>query len=123
MIRLSDFILHKVVKRRLPTSLPTKVLDRKPSVVMKMDIEGSELEVLTDLVVTGALKEIDLAMVEYHPDSFEHDDARRDYILGLQKSVETLNYMSRTLGLNSPYNVIDFDDESYYNVKMPLPSC
>ncbi len=123
MIRLSDYILNKVVKRRLPTSLPANVLDRSPAVVMKLDIEGSELEVLTDLVVTGALKELDLAMVEYHPSSFEVDDARRDYIIGLQKAIETINYLSQKLDLNTKYNVVDFDDESYYNITMPLPKC
>lgn len=33
---------------------------------MKMDIEGSEVEVLTDLLLTGAMAHIDATMVEFH---------------------------------------------------------
>ena len=33
---------------------------------MKMDIEGSEVEVLPDLAITGALQYIDVLIVEFH---------------------------------------------------------
>jgi hypothetical protein len=51
-MRLADFVLERVLTRKLPKVNSTK----PPSVVMKMDIEGSELEVTTDLIVTGALQ-------------------------------------------------------------------
>ena len=35
-------------------------------VVVKMDIEGSELEVMPDLLLSGAMKHIDLMFVEWH---------------------------------------------------------
>ena len=90
---------------------------------MKMDIEGSELEVLTDLLATGSLQHVDLTMVEYHPFSFKKNDSRADYIDGLQKSVDTLTYLSKKLRLQSPINVNSLDDESYANVTFPLPRC
>ena len=62
-----------------------------------LDIEGSELEVITDLVVSGALQHIDLALVEYHSKSFYKSDFRNSAILGLEKTMDTLNYLSRTL--------------------------
>ena len=62
-----------MITRKLPDDLSDKVLEKKPSVVMKLDIEGSELEVLTDLLVTGSLKHIDLLTVEYHARSFNDD--------------------------------------------------
>ena len=34
---------------------------------MKMDIEGSEVEVLPDLALTGALQHVDAVMTEWHP--------------------------------------------------------
>jgi hypothetical protein len=40
----------------LTRKLPKVNSTRPPTVVMKMDIEGSELEVTTDLIVTGALQ-------------------------------------------------------------------
>ena len=75
LLRLSDYILKKVITRKLPDDLDDKVLEKKPSVVMKLDIEGSELEVLTDLLVTGSLQHIDFLTVEYHARSF-NDDVR-----------------------------------------------
>ena len=62
----------------MPDDLSEEMLEKKPSVVMKLDIEGSELEVLTDLLVTGSLQHIDLLNVEYHSQSskFKKDDVR-----------------------------------------------
>jgi len=37
------------------------------SVLMKMDVEGSELELLLDLLTSGSLQYIDRVLVEYHP--------------------------------------------------------
>ena len=33
---------------------------------MKMDIEGSEVEVLPDLLLSGAMSHIDTALIEFH---------------------------------------------------------
>jgi hypothetical protein len=51
-MRLSDYILERILTR----SVPEAVSSRSPSVLMKVDIEGSELEVLTDMIVSGALQ-------------------------------------------------------------------
>ena len=51
MIRLATFINNEVGQRELP-NIDEKVLG-KPSVVMKIDIEGSEVEVIEDLVMQG----------------------------------------------------------------------
>lgn len=123
MIRLSDYILNKVVTRQLPRSLSAAQLERKPNVVMKLDVEGSELEVLTDLLVTGALQHIDLVTVEYHSLSFTSDDIRSAFINGLEKAIETITYLSQKLRLKNPIRVKTFDDESYGKVKFSLPEC
>ena len=123
MIRLSDYILKKVITRKLPSFLSLEAMNIKPNVVMKMDIEGSELEVLTDLVVTGSLQHIDLALLEYHSQNFYPRDFRSSAISGLEKAIDTLNYLSRTLRLKNVFNVKEFNDESYATVNYPLPEC
>lgn len=123
MMRLADYILHKVTTRKLPRSINAEVLEQKPNVVMKLDIEGSELEVLTDLLVTGALQHIDLVTVEYHPKSFTSDDKRPAFIEGLEKAIDTITYLSHRLRLNSVINVKTFEDESFGKVIYPLPEC
>ena len=123
MMRLVDYIHHKVITRKLPSSLNIETMKLKPNVIMKLDIEGSELEVITDLVVSGALQHIDLALVEYHSKSFYKSDFRNSAILGLEKTVDTLNYLSRTLKLKNMYNVKTFNDDSYTKVSYPFPIC
>ena len=51
-MRLADYVIERILTRNIPESVST----RKPSILMKMDIEGSELEVLTDMIVSGALQ-------------------------------------------------------------------
>ena len=43
MIRLSDYILHKVITRKLPKPLNVEELEQKPNVVVKLDIEGKAI--------------------------------------------------------------------------------
>ncbi|CAB4065652.1 unnamed protein product, partial [Lepeophtheirus salmonis] len=57
LIRLSDLVLNQVNKRNK---------SEDGVVLMKMDIEGIELEVLTDLLLIGALSTINLTFVEWH---------------------------------------------------------
>jgi hypothetical protein len=51
-MRLADFVLERVMTRQIPETVTSDF----PSVLMKVDIEGSELEVLTDMLVSGALQ-------------------------------------------------------------------
>ena len=122
LMRLSDYILYKVITRKLPNPLSAEVLGKKPSVVMKLDIEGSELEVLTDLLVTGSLQHIDLVSVEYHPLSF-NDDVRPGLIRDLEKAMNTITKIGERLGLNSTINIKNVDDESYGKARFPFPEC
>ena len=52
MIRLATFINEVVGQRKLPKNIDEKILG-KPSVVVKLDIEGSEVEVIEDLIMQG----------------------------------------------------------------------
>jgi hypothetical protein len=52
-MRLADYILERVITRKISKSAIHK---SPPSILLKLDIEGSELEVLTDMIVSGALQ-------------------------------------------------------------------
>ena len=65
MIRLAEYVLQKVVTRKIPTL--TGAETGPPAVIMKMDVEGSELELLSDLLISGALQHVDNVLIEYHP--------------------------------------------------------
>ena len=52
LIRLANFINKVVGQRKLPENIDEKILG-KPSVVVKLDIEGTEVEVIQDLIMQG----------------------------------------------------------------------
>ena len=55
LLRLSDFLKNIVGTRKLPKP---KYLSISPNVVMKMDIEGSEVSVIPDMLFTGGFQYI-----------------------------------------------------------------
>jgi hypothetical protein len=67
--RLSQFVRFELRGRSLPASLPASLPpSRSPTVVLKLDVEGAELEILSDLWVSGLLCDgsISLVTVEFH---------------------------------------------------------
>src|SRR5205823_5987943 len=68
---------------RLPRSRATTVSQRRLSDflearadLVKLDVEGAEDEVLTDLVESGAIAQVERLVVEYH----HHLDPTRDFL-------------------------------------------
>ena len=47
-------------------------MKRPSSVVMKLDVEGLEIEILADLIHSGAIKHLDNVHIEFHPDLSEN---------------------------------------------------
>ena len=81
---------------------------------MKMDIEGSELEVLPDLLWSGAIAHIDTALIEFHT-RLSKDQVRKD----LSKS---LSQVLKAMAPKLKYSPAD--DESYFKAdKRPFPEC
>ena len=68
LIKLSDFINDVVANRIVPLTPADKSGKdiKPPTVLMKIDIEGSELEVVSDLLFAGSLQHIDAAIIEWH---------------------------------------------------------
>ena len=59
IVRIAEFINDVVGTRKLPTKEPG-------AVVMKLDVEGLELEIMTDLIHSGALRHLNNVHIEYH---------------------------------------------------------
>ena len=62
VVRIAKFITDVVAKRKLPISARVHV----PRVIIKSDIEGAELEILPDMVITGAFSYFDNIHMEWH---------------------------------------------------------
>ncbi len=93
---------------------------------MKMDIEGSEVEVLPDLLFGGSLQHIDALMVEFHENA--KNEARKSATKHLQRIFELLDKFSEltksaTNGYKNRLKMYTLDDESYFLSNFTLPQC
>ena len=82
------------------------------SVVMKMDIEGAEIEVLADMILRGSFKHVDSIHIEYHPLSTDDKD-RRKASNEIKAALATLSKVSKKFAIdnvnNENYGFTDFD--------------
>ena len=88
---------------------------------MKMDIEGSEVDVIPDLIFTGGLQFINSIMVEWH-ERLEKLTERIKSQKILKEVIENLSEYSRTMSVFD-FNLVNIDDETYYDSKFDLPEC
>ena len=128
MLRLSDFIVNTVAKRSIPGN-------GKGKVVIKLDVEGSEVEVIPDLIFTGSLQYLNSVMIEWHPHSFPHSSDIRMQLKKLKNIFDRLDEYSRfertvkmrikpvVNNLWSDFRVLNMDDESYFSNEDPYPTC
>lgn len=122
MIRFSDFLLKTVSTRKLPL----KAAVETPRVVVKMDIEGAELEVVPDMFLTGAFRVVDNLHGEWHGCHVPLVDCR--LTLQLEKAAKLLGELSQ--GLEHQFEAISLEDETYSGMPLageevedPLPTC
>ena len=109
-----------LIFRKLPAQDNYK--DNTPKVLLKMDIEGSELEVLPDMIYEQSFKYIDGFMVEFHP---PNDDENRKNAMNLLRDImgKMFTFWNLINYGNHKINYIDHDDESYHLSIYPLPKC
>ena len=89
---------------------------------MKMDIEGSEVEVLPDLIYEKSLQNIDGLMIEFHV-AIAKDSARKEATTVLQTLTHDYVKFNNLVNKEHKIEIIDLDDESYYLSHQPLPNC
>ena len=122
LVRLSDFYKNIVRTRKLPV-LPSDMYP--PKILMKMDIEGSEVDVMPDLIFSGALQYVNTVMVEWH-ERLEKLPERKTAQQQLEKIVELLSDYSQNMkdhGGKFDFKLVNIDDETYYTSKFDLPKC
>ena len=123
LVRLSDFLKNVVGTGKLPVA-PSA--DSPPKVVMKMDIEGSEVDVMPDLIFSGGLQYIDSIILEWH-ERFEKSGKRKEAQRLLESIIKSLSDYSKTMkgvpGGKFNFNLVNLDDETYHKSKFDLPNC
>jgi len=111
-IWLAEFVNNIVAKRKRPDG-------KRGSVVMKLDIEGKELEVVPDLVMSGALPHIDSIHLDWTNDPYT--DLNK--VLGLKGAMELLNGLANENNLQHVTEILAVDDETYFEFDGKLPIC
>ena len=122
LVRLSDFLKNVVAVRKLPVP-PSET--HPPQIVMKMDIEGSEVDVMPDLIFSGGLEHINKLMVEWHG-RLEKLAERKKAQQQLELITKLLSEYTETMkGHGGKYNfsMVNMDDETYHITKFDMPIC
>ena len=121
LVRLSNFLKNVVAKRTLPMYNAAS----PPRLVIKMDIEGSEVDVIPDLIFNGGLTYINLLMVEWHA-RYERILTRRKAHSQLREILRSLSIFDENMedtGENYSFRYTDLDDETYQHDNFDLPVC
>ena len=87
-----------------------------------MDIEGSEIDVLPDLIFTGSLQFINILMVEWH-NNRETLKSRKTIQSSLQNMLNVYTNNSKENGGLFDFKLINLDDETYFMSSFDLPKC
>eukprot|EP00569_Conticribra_weissflogii_P010753 CAMPEP_0171383662 /NCGR_PEP_ID=MMETSP0879-20121228/36985_1 /TAXON_ID=67004 /ORGANISM="Thalassiosira weissflogii, Strain CCMP1336" /LENGTH=326 /DNA_ID=CAMNT_0011895753 /DNA_START=149 /DNA_END=1126 /DNA_ORIENTATION=+ len=129
-IRLADWIMDEIYDREMPSIVLGDYADKKPKVVMKMDIESQEYAVLPDLMFSGVLcKTIDFVFGEFHHWNIHYPPdevtGRGGLELGARESLKFKNELLR--GFHSvkhcrTASISGLEDESYLHDGVALLS-
>ena len=82
VLNLSSWVQRNILKRKIPFRNSFNSLS--PSLVMKMDIEGSEYKVLTSLLESGVSHDFDHILGEFHS---KHNHIRIEGIVDLENNL------------------------------------
>jgi len=115
-IRIADFINNVVATRRLPQG---KEEGLPPAVIMKLDVEGKEMEVIPDLLLSGALAHVDTLHVDWHIWANWQDPEAR----ATKEAIEFFTRLGNRYNISHVAQVDDMDDESYGDFSGDLPHC
>lgn len=129
VLRIAKFITDVVAKRHLPNSAKVTV----PRVVIKADIEGAELKMIPDMVITGALGHVDNLHMEWHGNASYRQGREAAMISKLAPAITALGELSESEELEHKFTVEEMDDETYSGLliykpwgdysELPVPTC
>lgn len=88
----------------------------KHRIVMKMDIEGSELTVLPNLLIHGLLCKIDLLFIEWHPHLKIIPETQLKAFQSFFVSLDKLH-----ADYHCAFHMTEMDDETYFEGNDPFP--
>ena len=90
MVRIAQYIKDVVATRAIPPG-------RGPgAVVMKLDVEGGEVEIMADLIMSGALAHLDNIHVDWESQVLREEDLEKyDQDVQLVNNYDVVNFRYR----------------------------
>ena len=115
-VNFSQFVLDEIAGRKIPAE--DLAAGITPRVLMKLDIEGSEYEVLPALMETGALCHINTIFLEWHPrvatpETLAATEPVKAWLAGTA---------SDQAARCKPPSISTVDDETYLHDGQPAPT-
>ena len=100
--------------------LPASSVDTVPHVVMKIDIEGTELEVVPDLVMSGAISHVDEIHLDWTAgDPYVDNDKNAE----LAAAMQVVSELAVQQELHHQCMIEAVDDETFGGFNGYLPEC
>ena len=93
VINLLNFIRYNISSRIIPDKIYDN--DPPPTVIMKMDIEGEEMDIIPSLIDSGVLCDINVFTVEWHNHVDVKDEVvaiMKDQLRAYKKTCERFRY-------------------------------
>jgi len=117
VMRFARFITDVVAKRKLPISAEVVT----PRVVIKADIEGAELKIIPDMLITGALDNVDNLHMEWHGEASYRQGREPAMISKLAPAITAIADLSKREGIEHQLEVEEMDDETYTGLLIYKP--
>ena len=88
-----------------------------------MDIEGSEVDVMPDLLFTGELQYGNTLMLEWHEwmEILAERQTAQQLLKSIMKTVSNYSQPMKDQGGKFYLNLIKLEDETYYTSQLDLP--
>ena len=87
-----------------------------PACLRVFFLSGSEIEVLTDLLLSGSLTKINKTLIEFH-DWMAATPERKSHSAALRSSLKAMQKIS------GRFELLAIDDESYGTSNFEMPKC
>jgi len=117
VMRFARFITDVVAKRKLPVSAGVVT----PRVVIKADIEGAELKIIPDMLITGALDNVDNLHMEWHGEASYRQGREPAMISKLAPAITAIADLTQREGIEHQLEVEEMDDETYTGMLIYKP--
>jgi hypothetical protein len=100
-------------------NIPENPNGKPAAVLMKLDVEGKELEIIADLVMSGVLEHLDNIHVDWTTDPYsQYEDIEK-----MRNAVGFIKKIAKEKNLSHITDIEETDDETFASFTGDFPQC